>query len=263
MRIVLVRRGLRALLLLAALAVPPSPAAPLLGYRIVAMHPHDPAAFTEGLVINRGRLIESTGRNGASTVVIRAFPSLRLLKSVRLDDRDFGEGLTVFGDEILQLTWKGGRGYRYDHNLKRLGSFPIASEGWGLTQDGHELIRSDGSATLRLLDPHTFRETRRLQVTDEGRPVERLNELEYVHGRLYANVWLTDLIAVIDPRSGAVTAWLDLSALHSKFALPKDWNEVDNVLNGIAYDAASGHLFVTGKCWPILFELSVEAPPAR
>ncbi len=256
MRIVL--RWAAAWIFATGAAAPGVQAAPSWSYGVVATYPHDATAFTEGLVLDRGRLIESTGRYGQSALTIRELKTGRVLKSMRLDARDFGEGVAVVGRKIFQLTWKAGIGYVYDFDLQRTGSFDISSEGWGLTYDGRELIRSDGSATLRVLDPKTFRETRRIWVHDGLLPVEQLNELEYVNGRIYANVWQRDRIAVIDARSGVVDAWLDLSTLKSRFPKPADWNDEEYVLNGIAYDARNGHLLVTGKCWPALYEIAID-----
>lgn len=238
----------------------PAWAAPEYSYRVVASRPHDPTAFTEGLVIREGRIYESTGRTGESRLIVREWPSLKPIKSVRLVDSDFGEGLAILGKRIFQLTWKGGRGYVYDFALRRTGEFPISSEGWGLTEDGRLLIRSDGSSELQFLDPIHFRELRRLQVRDGASPVTQLNELELVGDRLYANVWLTDLIAMIDLRTGQVIGWLDLSGLKQRFVKPPDWDPNDNVLNGIAWDERRGRLVVTGKCWPQMFELEIGGP---
>ena len=263
MRIVLMRALSWAAATALAGAVGGAWAAPTLGYRVIATHPHDPTAFTEGLAIDHGRLFESTGRNGESTLVIRDLHSMKVLRTAHLDERDFGEGLAVVGRQIMQLTWKSGVGYLYDLSLRRVGSFHISSEGWGLTYDGRQLIRSDGSSMLQMLDPHSFREIRRLTVRDGTQPVERLNELEYVDGRVLANVWLTDRVAVIDPRDGHVSYWLDLSELKLRFPKSANWDDGDNVLNGIAYDSATGHYFFTGKCWPSLFEVAIDWPRTR
>lgn len=239
------------------LAMAPAWAAPEYSYRIVATHPHDPTAFTEGLAIHNGRLYESTGRNGESRLIVREWPSLKQLGERRLADADFGEGLALLGERIFQLTWKSGHGYIYDLGLRRLGQFPLDSEGWGLTQDGKRLIRSDGSAYLQFLDPNTLLETGRLRVRDGNADVEQLNELEHVRGQVFANVWLTDLIAIIDLGTGQVRGWLDLSPLKNQFAKPPGWDANDNVLNGIAWDERRRRLIVTGKCWPLLFELEL------
>jgi len=254
MRIVL----MRTIAWMALLSAQVVGAAPLLSYRVIAAHPHDATSFTEGFAINRGRLFESSGRNGQSMVVIRDLNTMKLLKSVKLDDRDFGEGLTVVGGQVVQLTWKSGVGYMYDMDLHRQGSFAITSEGWGLAYDGHQLIRSDGSSTLQMLDPRSYREKARVTVHDGNQQIDQLNELEFAKGKLYANVWLTDRIAVIEPQTGIVKAWLDLSDLKRQFAKPAEWSEGDNVLNGIAYDPASGNFFVTGKCWPVVFEIALD-----
>ena len=263
MRIVLVRAGVWAMLGLLAAVAPMARAAPVLSFHVVAEHPHDPSAFTEGLAIDRGRLIESTGRYGRSLLLISDLATGRSLKSRRLDDRDFGEGVAVVGSHIIQLTWKGGVGFVYDFDLNRTGSFHISSEGWGLTYDGRRLIRSDGSSTLQMIDPRTFRETRRIAVRDGLQSIARINELEYANGWLYANVWMTDRIAVIDPRSGMVHGWLDLADLRQRFPKPPDWDEADYVLNGIAYDPTTGHFFVTGKCWPVMYEIALDRRPPR
>ena len=233
-------------------------AAPTLAYRIIASYPHDSSAFTEGLSIAGDRLYESTGYYGASRILIRRLRGGELLNQYRLADTDFGEGLVVAGNKLVQLTWQRGIGYEYDLKLKPKRSFPLSSEGWGLAWDRHQLIRSDGSATLRVLDPSDYHELRSVTVRDGFQPIERLNELEYAEGRLYANVWQTDAIAVIDPARGFVLGWLDLTALKASFDKPPGWNAQDNVLNGIAFDPVTKHFFVTGKCWPTLFEIAID-----
>ena len=235
-------------------------AAPTLSYRVVAEYPHDSTAFTEGLAIDHGLLFESTGRYGRSMILVRDLASGRLLRSVALDATDFGEGLTVVRDAVVQLTWRNGHGYRYDRQLRRTGRFRIDSEGWGLAYDGRQLIRSDGSSRLQMLDAERFEPVGELEVHDGAIPVEQINELEFARGLIFANIWLTDRVAVISPKSGQVVAWLDLSALRQRFDRPLDWNESENVLNGIAFDHRSGHYFVTGKCWPVMFELAIATP---
>ena len=239
-------------------SVPAEPA--VWGYRIVNEYPHDPRAFTQGLFWLDGHLFESTGQVGQSTVRRVRLEDGRVLQSADIPPGQFGEGIAPWGDEIISLTWLHGTGHRWDRaTLKRTGSFRYSGEGWGLTSDGRSLILSDGTATLRYFDPATMAETGRLQVTAAGRPVPRLNELEYVKGEILANVWMTGRIARIDPKTGNVTAWIDLGDLARKYS---DGNG-DAVLNGIAWDAARNRLFVTGKYWPKLFEIEPVPPAAQ
>jgi len=232
--------------------------APTWRYRIVAEHPHDPNAFTEGLLIVDRKLVESTGRYGESKLIVRELKSGRILNEVSLGLSEFGEGVAAAAKRYYQLTWRGGRGYIYDQALQRIDEFSYFTEGWGLTYDGRSLIQSDGSATLTFRSPDDFSERKRILVHDGARTISQLNELEYVDGLIYANVWLTDQIAVIDAADGHVTAWLDLSGLKKRFKKPANWNATDNVLNGIAYDAASGHFWLTGKCWPYIYEIRLD-----
>lgn len=222
------------------------------GYRIVAVYPHDPAAFTQGLVFHGGFLYESTGRYGASSVRKVDLETGRVLEIRGLPEDRFGEGLAVVGNRLVQLTWRSRTGYLYDlESLEPAGQFHYPTEGWGLAYDGERLLMSDGSATIYFLDPETFGITGRLEVHDRGRPVPRLNELEFINGSIYANVWLSTRIAEIDPASGRVSGWLDLSEL-----APPASGDAD-VLNGIAYDGNSGNLLVTGKLWPRLFMINM------
>jgi glutamine cyclotransferase len=221
------------------------------GYRVVHVFPHDPEAFTQGLVYLDGVLYEGTGLNGRSTIRKVRLENGEVLQIQKLESQYFGEGITVFGGTLFELTWQSGIGFLYDRaSFQRTGTFNYRGEGWGLTHDGHRLIMSDGSAYLRFLDPATQKELSRLQVTDGGHPVVYLNELEYVKGEIFANVWQTDRIARISPKSGRVTGWLDLKGLLSA-------RDAQAVLNGIAYDAAGDRLFVTGKLWPKLFEIKI------
>jgi glutaminyl-peptide cyclotransferase len=248
-------------LLVLAFAAGADAQAPLLPFHIVAEYPHDTRAFTEGLVLDgQGRLIESEGRYGGSSLVLWDIHAGRVLKRVTLEPRYFGEGTTIVGDHIVQLTWREGTGFTYDLDLKPLGRFGFTGEGWGLTYDGRRLIQSDGSSNLYFLDPQTYKDAGHLTVQDGGQPVYKLNELEYVDGKVYANVWHSNRIAVIDLGSGAVLNWIDLSALKDSFAKPADWDPDDDVLNGIAYDPHSKHFYVTGKCWPKLFEIAIGSP---
>ena len=248
-----------------ALAVPQCPpaagdaggryrGAPVLDYQVVNTYPHDRNAFTQGLVWDAGGLYEGTGGYGSSTLRRSELETGRVTNKVLLPPRYFGEGITVYRDRIIQLTWRSRIGFVYERTtLRRLDSFGYDTEGWGLTHDGRSLILSDGSASLYFLDPDTFHERRRVTVHDRCGAVARLNELEYIDGRVYANVWHSDRIAIIDPHSGLVEAWADLSGL-----LGKMWRRApESVLNGIAYDDVSGRLFVTGKNWPRLFEIQL------
>lgn len=214
---------------------------------VVRRLPHDPEAFTQGLVFDRGALYESTGLYGRSELRRVDLSSGKVLQRRRLDDDDFGEGLTAHDGRLIQLTWKSGTGYVYDRDSFRLlRRFRYETEGWGLTTDGHHLIMSDGSAVLSFLDPATFAVRRRVMVTAGGRPVERLNELEYVHGAVYANVWQTTRIARIDPATGRVDLWWDVAGIGEP---------ARGVANGIAYDDATGRMYLTGKNWTALYEV--------
>lgn len=239
-------------LLLAALA-------PVSRPTVVRAFPHDVGAFTQGLTVSNGRLIETTGQFGESSLREVELASGRVLRRVELPHSVFGEGSTVLGNRIYAVTWTTGVGYVFDRaSLKLLQTFRYPGEGWGLTHDGKRLILSDGTATLRFLDPKTLQETGRVEVTDAGRPIERLNELEFVRSEVWANVWETDRIARIDPKTGRVVGWIDLTGLIS----PAEVGDPrENVLNGIAYDAAADRLYVTGKRWPKIFEIRRPAQP--
>ena len=231
------------------------PQAPTYGYTVVRAYPHDHEAFTQGLTFDdEGALYESTGQRGQSSLRRVELSSGAVLQRHDLHASLFGEGLTVFGDRIIQLTWQAGRAFVYDKaSFDLLQAFTYRTEGWGLTHDGQRLIMSDGSATLSFRRPDTFAETARLTVRDHRGPVIRLNELEYVGGEILANVWQTDRIARIDPHTGHVTGWIDLSGLLQS----GDRRQPVDVLNGIAYDARTDRLFVTGKWWPKLFEITL------
>lgn len=232
-----------------------APGAPALhGYRVVNVYPHERGAFTQGLIFDRGALLESTGGYGRSTLRRVELRSGRVMAERRLPAHLFGEGLARAGDVLVQLTWRAGRALLYDpETLEPEGSVDYPGEGWGLTFDGEHLVMSDGSAILRFLSLPGLSEARRLEVRDRGKAVERLNELEYVEGKIYANVWFDERIAVISAESGEVEAWIDLGGI-----LPLPFRRSrEEVLNGIAYDPRSGRLFVTGKGWPRLFEIEV------
>jgi glutamine cyclotransferase len=235
----------------------PAQAAPsTYGYRIVNAYPHDSRAYTQGLVYRDGVLYESTGLYGRSTLRKVRLETGEVLQEHRLDARYFGEGLTDWNARLIQLTWQTNVGFVYDlASFKPTGRFNYPGEGWGITHDGKRLIMSDGQpdGQLRLLHPQTFSELGRLTVRDQGRPVSNLNELEFVNGEVFANIYQTDRIARIDLASGRVSGWIDLTGL-----LPAAERPGVDVLNGIAYDAAGDRLFVTGKLWPRLFEIRLE-----
>ena len=235
-------------------AAQPQTATPVYGYKIVNTYPHDPRAFCQGLVFVDGQLYEGTGQYGLSTLRKVDLETGRVLQQVALDRRLFGEGITVWDNRILQLTWRAGIGIVYDREtLKEISRFRVRGEGWGLTHDGTQLILSNGSSTLQFLDPKTFRVVKRVGVRDGRNWIRHLNELEYAEGVILANVWNTNRIAWITPQTGNVAAWIDLEGL----APPEVRGDPDAVLNGIAYDAKTKRLFVTGKNWPKLFEIQL------
>jgi glutamine cyclotransferase len=229
-------------------------------YRVVHAYPHDSHAFTQGLVFVDGRLYESTGINGQSSLRMVDLESGRVLQQQPVDAKYFGEGLTPWNSTLVQLTWQSHVALVYDRfSFRLLRTFSYGGEGWGLTQDGKSLILSDGTSALRFFDPATFTELRRVTVTDHGKPVTDINELEYVEGQVYANIWHTDRIARISPRTGQVLGWIDLKGLLAA----SDRTGAEDVLNGIAWDAAHHRLFVTGKLWPRLFEIELIPKPVR
>ncbi|MGB7293678.1 MAG: glutaminyl-peptide cyclotransferase [Thermodesulfobacteriota bacterium] len=229
--------------------------APVYGYKIVNSYPHDPEAFTQGLVYEHGFMYEGTGLHGRSSLRKVELETGRILQNHNLPNQYFGEGLTIHGDKITQLTWRSNVGFVYDkEKFSLVKKFNYATEGWGITYDGKNLVMSDGSNTLYFLDPITHREINRIKVTYDGRPVARLNELEYVNGEIFANVWLTDIIARISPERGKVIGWIDLRGLSDNFGARRR----DQVLNGIAYDHKGDRLFVTGKLWPKIYEIKLE-----
>lgn len=225
------------------------------GYEVVNAFPHDPAAFTQGLVFHDGALLESTGIEGQSTLRRVELQTGKVLQKVNVQPYFFAEGLTLFDGKLYQLTWKGAKGFIYDpQTFKKTGEFTYEGEGWGLTHDGESLILSDGSDQLRFIDPNTYQVRRTINVSDRGRPVEELNELEYVKGEIYANVWHQNRVARVDPKSGRVVGWIDLTGL----LRPGETSDPEAVLNGIAYDERGDRLFVTGKLWPKLFEVRLK-----
>jgi glutaminyl-peptide cyclotransferase len=228
-------------------------------YEIVATHPHDARGLTQGLHWHDGRLVESFGGYGESVLLLRAVRDATPIARRALARSQFGEGVAGDGRRIVQLTWREGVALVYDLALRPIGRHTYEGEGWGLAWDGARWLMSDGSHRIVARDRATFERRGGFDVADRGRPVSRLNELEFAHGRLYANVWHSDRVAVIDPASGEVEAWLGLSALRKGFPKPPGWNEQEHVLNGIAFDPGSGHFFVTGKRWPVLYEIRLPA----
>lgn len=229
---------------------------PTYTYEIVNTYPHDPTSFTQGLVFENGVFYEGTGLNGESRLLKVEVSTGKILKRLEIPDQYFGEGLTLLQGKLYQLTWKDETGFIYDRDtFAKQGEFKYRGEGWGLTHDGKSLILSDGSHQLRFFDPATFQEQRKINVYDKDRRVEELNELEYVKGEIFANIWQSrdGMIARIDPKSGDVLGWIDLRDLKRQQNGP----EAD-VLNGIAYDAAQDRLFVTGKKWSKLFEIRLK-----
>lgn len=245
---------------LAVLSAPPAgavnePPIPTYTYKVVHAYPHDPNAFTEGLFYLKGYLYESTGLEGHSSIRKVRLETGQVVLNHDLPSEYFGEGITYWGNRLIGLTWKSQIGFVYNLNTFAVQShFKYPGEGWALTRNDREIIMSDGTSELRVLDPKTLHELRRIHVTARGRPVDQLNELEWFQGTILANIWQTDRIARIDPNTGAIVAWIDLTGL-----LPLDDRIPGHtdVLNGIAYDPAAGRLFVTGKLWPKLFEIRI------
>ncbi|HQX66102.1 MAG: glutaminyl-peptide cyclotransferase [Xanthomonadales bacterium] len=254
------------LLVLAAFSVPASAAdAPLMSedarpptvleYEIVKSWPHDRAAFTQGLIYRDGFLYESTGLNGRSSLRKVKLETGEVVQRESVASEYFAEGLTDWKDRLIQITWQSQLGFVHDlKTFRREGQFNYSGEGWGITHDARRLIMSDGTSTLRFLDPQSFQQTGALEVTYQGKPLANLNELEFVRGRIFANVWQSNSIVVIDPGSGRVTAQIDLPGLLNA----EDRAGGVDVLNGIAYDARKDRLFVTGKLWPKIFELKLK-----
>jgi glutamine cyclotransferase len=229
-------------------------AIPVLGATVVKTFPHDPHAFTQGLEFFGGYFYESTGRQRQSTLRQVAIETGKVVRSVKLLDESFGEGLTIFHGKIYQLTWLDKTGFIYDlRTFRKLGTFPFNTEGWGLTHDEASLILSDGTNRLQYIDPNSFQVTKTLEVFAGPEAVTNLNELEFIRGEIWANIWHSDRIARIDPKSGQVTAWIDLTAI----AEPET-REQEDVLNGIAWDPGRQRLFVTGKDWSKVFEIVVK-----
>lgn len=221
-------------------------------YDIIKVYPHDSNAFTQGLIFEDEVLYEGTGLYGQSTLRRVELETGKIMQLYTLPSQFFGEGITIFDNKIIQLTWRSNIGFVYDkHSFDLLAEFSYPTEGWGITNDGSRLIMSDGTATLYFLDPVTFEQVGQIEVHDIG-PVTELNELEYIKGEVYANIWKEEKIAIINPQSGEVTGWIDLEGIQDS-----ENRDPNNVLNGIAYDAKEDRLFVTGKRWSQLFEINL------
>ena len=225
--------------------------------KVLAVYPHDRTAFTQGLLIQSGQLYEGTGLYGRSSLRRVALETGRVEQQRELDATFFGEGIAMLGGHLYQLTWRNRAGFIYDpESFEVLGTFRYEGEGWGLTSDGRTLILSDGTPTIRFIDPKSFEVVKRITVYADGHPLERINELEYVRGEIWANIWYEDRIVRIDPDNGDVLGWIDLGNLYTS---PGRGSE--QVLNGIAYDADADRIYVTGKNWPQLYE--IETVPAE
>lgn len=232
-------------------------AAPVYGFRVVHTYPHDPNAFTEGLFYKDGFLYESTGLKGRSSIRKVKLETGEVVQKRDISSAYFGEGIVFWKNRLIELTWRSQIGFIYDlATFTPKGSFHYPGEGWALTRDAHRLIMSDGTSDLRFLDPDSLKVTGRVQVSDDGAPVLNINEVEQVNGRIYANIWQTSRIACIDPKSGQVLSWIDLSPL---VAANQNGNP-DAVLNGIAYDSKTDRVFVTGKLWPSVYEIKIVQP---
>ena len=227
---------------------------PVYGYRVINTYPHDSDAFTQGLLIDNGKLYESTGLKGQSTLREIDIKTGEVIKSYSLPTKYFGEGITIVNGKIVQLTWRSKTGFVYNTaDLKPVRRFKYNGEGWGITFDDKHIIMSNGTPVLKFLDPHTYKVVGEIEVYDENGGIGMLNELEYIDGEIYANIWAQERVARIDPDTGRVTGWIDLSGLLTK----EDKKKRVDVLNGIAYDKESKRLLVTGKLWPKLFEIEI------
>jgi glutaminyl-peptide cyclotransferase len=234
---------------------PPANANAKAGYQVVNVFPHDANAYTQGLLFVDGVLLESTGREGQSSLRRVELQTGKVLSQVNVPRPYFAEGLALLNGKLFQLTWQHGVGFIYDAaTFDKLGEFKYSGEGWGLTTDGNSLILTDGSHRIRFLDPETFTTRKTISVLDHGRVIDSLNELEFIKGEIYANIWHDQRIARIDPNTGGVNGWIDLTGLRDASGATDE----EGVLNGIAYDASSDRLFVTGKLWPKLFEIRLK-----
>lgn len=227
---------------------------PVYGYKVINTYPHDPHAFTQGLLTDKGKLYESTGLKGRSTLREVDIKTGEVIKSYNLPTKYFGEGITIVNGKIVHLTWRSETGFAYNTaDLKPIGRFKYEGEGWGITFDGKHIIMSNGTPVLKFLDPHTYKVVGEIEVYDENGDLGMLNELEYIDGEIYANIWAEERVARIDPNTGRVTGWIDLSGLLTQ----EDKKKRVDVLNGIAYDKENKRLLVTGKLWPKLFEIQI------
>jgi glutamine cyclotransferase len=227
---------------------------PLYNFKIVNTFPHSEQAFTQGLFFAKGLLYEGTGRYGKSELTKRKLESIETIRNYKLPDSLFGEGITLFNDKIIQLTWRAGVGLVYDPaDFRLIKSFSYSKEGWGITSNGKQLIMSNGTDKLYFLNSENYKKVREITVTDKGTPVTRINELEYIKDRIYANIWRTDRIAIINPETGQVEAWINLK----KLANQAGGDSRIKTLNGIAYDEENDRLFVTGKLWPNIYEIKL------
>jgi glutaminyl-peptide cyclotransferase len=233
----------------------PNGKVPTYGYEVVNVYPHSIDAFTQGLEYRDGKLLESTGGEGESSLRLVALENGKVLDKLDVPMPYFAEGITLLSGKIYQLTWQNQVGFIYDATtLSRIGQFNYQGEGWGLTNDGQSLIISDGTSQIRFLDPGNFKVTKTITVRDGNRSIDNLNELEYFNGEIYSNLWHQDLVVIINPQTGRVNGWIDLKGLLK----PGEVSDPEAVLNGIAYDAASQRVFVTGKLWPKLFEIKIK-----
>jgi glutamine cyclotransferase len=234
---------------------PSSVDVPVYSYEIVASYPHDPKAYTQGLAFYDGMLYESTGQYGQSSLRRVELKKGKVKKKIEVSGQYFAEGMTILHGKIYQLTWQQNKGFIYDlKDFKLENEFAYDGEGWGLATDGQALILSDGTNQIRFIDPSNFRLLRTINVVNDTQPLGHLNELEYIHGEIYANVWKTDNIVRLDPNTGRILAWIDLAGLRPA----ETSNNSENVLNGIAYDADNDRLYVTGKRWPVVFEIRLK-----
>jgi len=225
----------------------------LYSYKIINTFPHNQSSWTQGLIFENNFFYESTGRYGHSCLSKVEPATGKILQNKKLDKNFYGEGLTNFNDKLILLTWHSHKGFVYNKDFSLLKTFSYPWQGWGLTNDRENLIMSDGSCLLYFLNPDTFKEIRKIRVTENGFSVKNLNELEYIDDKIYANVWMTDKIVIISPKTGNITGWINLKGI-----LPSEERKnVDSVLNGIAYDASQKRLFVTGKLWPWVFEIKI------
>ncbi|HUA82134.1 MAG TPA: glutaminyl-peptide cyclotransferase [Dyella sp.] len=246
-------------LCLAAPTFAQSAGIPIYGYKVIRTYPHDTSAYTEGFFYLNGYFYEGTGTEGGSSIRKVDMQTGKVLQKVEIPPPDYGEGIVAWKNKLVELTWQSQHGFVYDlRSFKRIGQFNYPGEGWALTEDGHRIYMSDGTPTIRVLDPESLKQVDKIDVTAEGRPLVNINELEWVKGLIYANVWLTNNIVQIDPSNGHVVGVINLRGLAPD---PQTLTDPSNdVLNGIAYDAKHDRLFVTGKRWPLIYEIKLTPP---